>query len=109
MGHWDGDYTLVVNTNGVNDKSWVDRRGYPYSVDMRVEERYTRVNHDTLELTVMIDDPQIYTKPFVIATNRFKWIPNQEEDEQLCVPSEAIQYMKIIGIPAGQDQTIGKK
>ena len=108
-GHWDGDFTLVVNTAGVDDKSWVDRRGYPHSVDMRVEERYIRVDHNTLELTVTVDDPKFYTKPFVAATNRFKWIPNQEEDEQLCVPSEAIEYMKIIGIPANQDQALGKK
>jgi len=35
---------------------------------MRVEERYKRVDHNTLELTVTVDDPKIYTKPFVVAT-----------------------------------------
>ena len=109
VGRWDGDYTLVVNTNGVMDGSWIDRRGYPHSVDMRVEERYTRVNHDTLELTLTIDDPKIYTKPFVLAKNRFRWIPDQEEEEQLCVPSEAMEYLKLIVIPADQDQARGKK
>jgi hypothetical protein len=109
VGHWDGDYTLVVNTAGLDDRSWVDRRGYPHSVDLRVEERYTRVDHDTLDLTLTIDDPKIYTKPFVLATNRYKWIPNQEDEEQLCVPSEAIEYRKLIVVPAGQDQANGKK
>lgn len=108
-GHWDGDYTLVVETTGVDDKSWIDRRGYPHSVDMKVEERYKRVDHNTLELTVTIDDPKTYTKPFVIATNQFRWIPNQQQEEQLCVPSEMIDYMKIIGEPADQDQALGKK
>jgi hypothetical protein len=109
VGHWDGDNTLVVETNGVDDRSWVDRRGYPHSVDMRVEERYTRLNHDVLELTVTIDDPKIYTKPFVVATNRFRWIPNQEDEEQLCVPSEMISYFNTIALPANQDEVTGKK
>jgi hypothetical protein len=99
----------VVETTGSDDRSWVDRRGYPHSVDMRAVERYTRVDHNTLELTLTIDDPKIYTKPFVAATNRFKWIPNQEDEEQMCVPSEAIEYMKVIGVPANQDQVTGKK
>jgi hypothetical protein len=109
VGHWDGDYTLVVNTAGVDDRTWLDRRGYPHSLDMKVEERYKRVDHNTLELTVTVDDPKIYTKPFVVAKNRYRWIPNQEEEEQLCVPSEMIDYIKTIAIPAGQDQATGKK
>ena len=72
VGHWEGDNTLVVNTAGVDDRTWLDRRGYPHSVEMRVEERYTRVNHDTLDVTVTVDDPKIYSKPFALATNRFR-------------------------------------
>jgi hypothetical protein len=45
----------------------------------------------------------------VAATNRFKWIPNQADEEQMCVPSEAIEYMKVIGVPANQDEVTGKK
>lgn len=109
IAHWDGDNTLVVETTGVDDKTWIDRRGYPHSVDMHVEERYTRTDHNDLELTVTITDPKIYTKPFVIATNKFKWMPHQQEDEQLCVPSEAIDYLNTIAIPAGQDEVAGGK
>ena len=109
VGHWDGDNTLVVNTAGVDDRTWLDRRGYPHSVEMRVEERYTRLNHDTLAATITVDDPKYYTKPFVLATNRFKWIPNQEDEEQLCVPSDVIEYRRLIVVPAGQDQALGKK
>ena len=109
VGHWDGDNTLVVETTGVDDKTWIDRRGYPHSVDMHVEERYTRVDHNDLELTVKIDDPKMYTKPFVAVTNKFKFTPAQQEDEQLCVPSEAIDYLNTIAIPAGQDEVAGQK
>jgi hypothetical protein len=109
VGHWDGDNTLVVETTGVDDTTWIDRRGYPHSVNMHVEERYTRVDHNDLELTVTVDDPRMYTKPFVAVTNKFKFTPQQLEDEQLCVPSEAIDYLNTIAIPAGQDDVAGKK
>jgi len=109
VGHWDGDNTLVVETTGVDDSTWIDRRGYPHSVDMHVEERYTRVDHNHLELTVTVDDPKVYTKPFVIATNKFKWIPDQEGEEQLCVPSQALIYLNTVAAPATQNQPTGKK
>ena len=109
VGHWDGDNTLVVETTGVDDKTWIDRRGYPHSVDMRVTERYSRPDRNDLELTVTIDDPKMYTKPFVEVTNKFKFTPQQLEDEQLCVPSEAIDYLNTIAIPAGQDEVAGQK
>ena len=109
VGHWDGDYTLVVDTAGVDDRTWIDRRGYPHDVDMRAEERYKRLDQNTLELTVTIGDPKIYTKPFVAATNRFKRVPDQQDEEQLCIPSEAMEYLKAIAVPAGQDQATGQK
>ena len=109
VGHWDGDNTLVVATTGVDDKTWIDRRGYPHSVDMHAEERYTRIDRNELEVTVTIDDAKMYTKPFVAATNKFKFTPQQQEDEQLCVPSEAIDYLNTIAIPAGQDEIVGQK
>jgi hypothetical protein len=109
VGHWDGDNTLVVETTGVDDSTWIDRRGYPHSVDMHVEERYARVDHNHLELTVTIDDPMVYTKPFVIATNKFKWIPDQQGEEQLCVPSQALIYLNTVAAPASQGQPNGKE
>jgi len=69
-------------------------------IDLRVEERYTRADHNNLELTVTIDDPKTYTKPFVITTEKYRWIPQQDFEEQLCVPSEEGAYLKIIGDPA---------
>ncbi len=102
VGHWDGDYTFVINSTGSDDRSWLDNEGHPHSVDMRVEERYTRVDHNTLVMTVTIDDPKIYTQPFEIAKTTFKWIPNQEFEEQICVPSEELEYLKAVADPAGQ-------
>jgi hypothetical protein len=101
VGHWEGDYTFVIETVGTDPNSWLDNTGHPHSIDLHVEERYTRLDHDTLEQTVTIDDPKVYTKPFVITKSTFKWIPSQEFEEQICVPSEEEDYLKTVAEPAG--------
>lgn len=108
VGHWDGDDTLVVETTGMKPDSWVDRRGYPHSIDALVEERYVRPDHNDLQLSVTLADPKLYTKSWVISTNKFKWIPDQQPDEQMCVPSEAILYRNAVAFPAGQDEIENK-
>jgi hypothetical protein len=101
VGHWDGDYTFVVDTVGVDDSTWLDNEGHPHSADMHVTERYTRVDHDTLELIVTVDDPKIYVKPFVLGRTVFKWLPEQTFEEQLCIPSQSQLYTDFIAKPAG--------
>jgi hypothetical protein len=61
IGTWEGD-TLVVDTIGFNDKTWLDRGGLPHSEDLHVVERIRRVDHETLEVKITIDDPKAYTK-----------------------------------------------
>jgi hypothetical protein len=101
VGHWEGDYTFVVDTEGVDERTWLDAVGHPHSIDMRVQERYTRVDHNTLEMTMTIDDPKTYTKPFVITNERFRWLVSQDLVEEICVPSLMQEYLSIIGDPAG--------
>src|SRR5882762_3787009 len=106
VGKWEDDYTFVVQTSGTDERTWVDRAGRPHSSDLRVEERFHRVDHDTLELTVTIDDPKMYTKPWVALDKlRFKLKPpNFDVREMICSPSEFAEYNKVIGNPAsGKD------
>jgi hypothetical protein len=100
VGHWDGDYTFVIDTTGSDDRSWLDTAGHPHSVNAHIQERYTRVDRNHMEMTVTVDDPKIYAKPFVLGTNKYLWIPTQETEEQFCVPSEALAYSDIIAAPA---------
>ena len=54
---------------------------------------------------ITVDDPAIFTKPFTLSTNDYQWIPDQEAEEQICVPSEMIHYMNLIARPSfGTDQ-----
>lgn len=96
VGSWVDDYTLVVNTTGFNENAWADYLGHPRSMNAKVEERYHRIDHDTLEVTVTIDDPKSYTKPWVAMKQQLHWNPKQEFDEQLCVPSEAAAYLEVV-------------
>ena len=64
IGKWDSD-TLVVDTVGINAKSsWIDRAGTPHSELLHVVERFRRLDHDTLEVQFLFDDPKAYTRPW---------------------------------------------
>jgi hypothetical protein len=63
IGRWDGD-TLVVDTIGFNDKTWLDLTGHPHSEALHVVERIRRLDHNTLTIDIMMDDPKAYTKPW---------------------------------------------
>jgi len=101
-GKWEDDYTFVVETTGIDERTWVDRAGRPHSAELRVEEKFHRVDRDTLELTVTINDPKMYTKPWVpLDKLPFKLKPpNFDVREMMCSPSEFAEYNKIIGNPA---------
>ena len=101
VGHWEADNVLVVDTTGLDEATWLNETGYPHSIDAHVQERFTRLDHNDLELSLTIDDPKLYTKPFSLGTEYFKWVPNQILEERLCVPSEVIEYLKAVGDPAG--------
>ncbi|PYU25440.1 MAG: hypothetical protein DMG30_05645 [Acidobacteria bacterium] len=102
VGHWEGDTTLVVNTTGLDDRTWLTEAGYPHSIDAQVQEHFTRTDHNDLELTLTIDDPKLYTKPFSLGTEYFRWVPNQFLEERLCIPSQVVEYLKAVGDPAGK-------
>src|ERR1044072_77001 len=50
VGHWEGD-TFVVDSNGFDERTWLDKFGYPHTDEMKLQERYRRVDATTLELT----------------------------------------------------------
>ena len=86
MGHATGKYegdTLVVDTVGFNDKTWLDPKGLPHSEALHVIERFRRVDHDTLNVEYTIDDPKSYTKPWT-AQVVFKLHPEWQIQEYVC-------------------------
>jgi hypothetical protein len=61
VGRWEDDYNFVVDTTGLDERTWVLRDGTPHSVMAHVQERYTRVDHNTMKVSMTIDDPKMYT------------------------------------------------
>src|SRR5437867_129299 len=86
VGKWDGD-TLVIDTIGFNDLSWLDARGHGHSEDMRVEERFQRRDFSHLDVIVTITDPKVFTRPVTI--NSFEApLPETDVIEPLCAENE---------------------
>ena len=65
IGHWEGD-TLVVDTVGFNDKSWIDNQGHPHTEAMHIVERMRRADLGHLEIEITIEDQGAYSKPWII-------------------------------------------
>jgi hypothetical protein len=66
VGHWEGD-TLVVETAGFNDRSWLDRVGHPHSEKLRVTEKFRRVDFGHIQFQMTYDDPDTLTKPITLS------------------------------------------
>ena len=82
VGRWEGD-TLVVDTIGFNDITWLDHVGLPHSDQLHVIERIRRVDHDTLRDDFTIEDPKAYTKTWT-ASQDYKLHPGWEIREYTC-------------------------
>ena len=99
VGRFEGG-ELVVESVGFDARSWLDKLGYPHSENMRVEERYRRVDAETLELVVTVTDPEIYREPWRSDAKRFRSNAAKAArwDEQIyCIPAEEMTYQDIVG------------
>jgi hypothetical protein len=89
IGHWDGD-TLVVESTGYNDRTWLDR-GYPHTENLHKVERFHRSDFGHLDVEVTLSDPKIYTKPwtqkveglFTADTDMIEYVCAENEKDRL--------------------------
>jgi hypothetical protein len=103
VGHWEDDYTFVVDTTGLEESTWTAKNGYPHTVNAHVQERYHRDSKNDLTLSLTMDDPKLYTKQFDLGLEHFRWVPNQQLDDYTCIPSQIQEYLQTMGDPAGSD------
>jgi hypothetical protein len=82
IGKWDGD-TLVIDTTGLNDKSWLDQVGHPHSDALHVIERLRRVDRETLMDDLTLDDKKAYTRSWT-GQQVFKLRPGWQLLEYIC-------------------------
>ena len=83
IGHWEGNTTFVVETTGFNEKTWLDRLGHAHSDQLKVTERFRRVDRDHLELDITMTDPKALAKPWS-TTFYYQLRPNWEMGEISC-------------------------
>jgi hypothetical protein len=98
VGRWEGD-TLIVESVGFDERAWVDKFGHPHSAEMRLEERYRRLDADTLELVMTITDPVVYSRPWQSDRKLFRLIPDKSLDwaEQIyCIAEEESSFQELI-------------
>jgi hypothetical protein len=65
VGRWEGD-TLVIETTGFNDRSWLDMAGHPHSERLHMTERLRRIDFGHLQFQVTFDDPETMTMPVTL-------------------------------------------
>ena len=82
VGRWEGD-TLVIESNGFNEKTWVHRRGLPHTENLRITERYRRVDFGHMELEVAYEDPGTFDSP-LHATIALELAADNEMLETVC-------------------------
>ena len=90
MGHWEGN-TLVINSNGYDERTWLDSLGNPHSDEMVLEERWTHPDAETLNVTMTLTDSKYYQKPWAGGEQTFKLqLPRNVTvlEEAYCAPSE---------------------
>jgi hypothetical protein len=88
VGHWDGD-TLVVESFGFNDRTWLDHDGHPHTEALRTTERYHRRDFGNLDIEVTLSDPTVYAKPWTVKvraelapdTEMIEWVCNEKSSE----------------------------
>jgi hypothetical protein len=88
-GRWDGD-TLVVDTVGFNEGSWIEAEGFPHTDQLHLIEQFTRTDFDTLKYEVTVEDPGAYSKPWSGGFN-LRWNPGAEVFEYVCQENNLVE------------------
>jgi hypothetical protein len=105
VGHWE-ENTFIVESIGFDERTWLDQDGYPHSEEMKLTERWRRLDANTLELIMTLEDPVVYSRPWNSDTKTFRLDREgvKDWDPQIyCVPSEEFKFNKLI-----RDGGVGK-
>jgi hypothetical protein len=92
-GKWSGD-TLVIDTIGVRDDTWIDWNGSVLTQAAKVREQIRRPDFGHLEIQVTVDDPKAYTKPWTV-TLKQRIVVDTELIDEICLENEqSLQHLK---------------
>jgi hypothetical protein len=90
---WSGD-TLVIDTNGFQNDTWIDWNGSVLTESAKVRELIKRPDLGHLEIEVTVDDPKAYTKPWTVMIKE-RLIADTELLDEICLENEqSLKHMK---------------
>ena len=96
VGRWEGD-TLVVETTGYKDATKLDFAGHPHTENLRLTERYRRLDFGHMEIQETLSDPSVYSRPLTV-TVKATLIPDTELLEYVCAENERDrQNQRLVG------------
>ena len=87
---WDGD-TLIVDTIGMRDDTWIDWNGSVVTEAAKIREEIRRLDFGHIEIKATVDDPKAYTKPWTV-TLRQRVVVDAELIDEVCLENE--QFVK---------------
>ena len=82
VGHWEGD-TLVIDAVAYNERFWFTNGGLPHTENLKLTEKISRPDLNTLKYEVTVTDPGAYTRPWT-GSWTLQWVPGQEIEEYFC-------------------------
>ena len=92
-GKWSGD-TLVIDTIGVRDDTWIDWNGSVLTEAAKVREQMRRPDFGHLEIQVTVDDPKAYTKPWTVTLHQ-RIVVDTELIDEICLENEqSLKHLK---------------
>ena len=90
VGRWEGD-TLVVESNGFNDKTWLTQKGHHHTDQLHITERYTRLSYGRMQLEIVYEDPATMADGAVEASIDLMLLPVATMFEVVCNESKTGQ------------------
>jgi len=116
VGRWEGD-TLVVDSFGFNDRTWLDARGLPHTEALRTTERYLRRNVGQMQVELTVTDPGAFAKSWTmtyelafqpdtemveaVCEDRSRWIGRLSDVEREAVAVSPTTLAKYVGVYSG--------
>jgi hypothetical protein len=94
VGRWEGD-TLVVESTGYKEATWLDFAGHPHTERLRITERWRRTNYGRIEIQETLEDPEIYKRPLGVTVTA-TLVPDTDLLEYVCSENEK-DRPKLIG------------
>jgi hypothetical protein len=99
VGKWQGD-ALVATTLALDERAWMDEWGTPFSAGARIEERWQRISPEKLQLTLTVNDPEYYTKPWISTPLIYTRVHGAEPEEIISARIDEKDFDEHLRAPA---------